>query len=128
MDIVGLISFSVFLILLVAISYAAIVFGVKSKRLAAENAQLKIDKIVLIDRLEKSIQASESQSLEQTDGFVRFLSESRDWAFKYIEDVQKAIDAVKVSVSFGKASEESLTELFNFLPEQQGENNEQGND
>jgi hypothetical protein len=128
MDIVGLISFSVFLILLVAISYAAITFGVKTKRLAAENAQLKIDKIVLIDSLEKAIQAKESQSVEQTDGFVKFLSESRDWAFKYIEDVQQAIGAVKVSASFGKVSEESLVELFNFLPEQQGENNEQGND
>lgn len=122
MNIIGLISFSVFLILLVGLSYATIVFGVKVKRLTAENAQLKIDKIVLIDKLQEFIDAKESESIEKTDGFVKFLSESRDWAFKYIEDVQKAIDAVKLSVSFGKASEESLTELFNFLPEQQGEN------
>jgi hypothetical protein len=128
MDIIGLISFSVFLILLLVLSYATIAFGVKSKRLTAENAQLKIDKIVLIDKLQEFINAKESQSIEQTDGFVRFLSESRDWAFKYIEGVQQAIDAVKVSVSFGKVSEESLEKLFSFLPEQQGENNEQGND
>jgi hypothetical protein len=27
-------------------------------------------------------------SIENTEGFLRFMSESRDWAFKYIEDVQ----------------------------------------
>ncbi len=128
MDIIGLVAFSVFLILLVAISYAAIVFGVKSKKLASENAQLKIDKIVLIDKLTELVNEKESKSIEQTDGFVKFLSESRDWAFKYIEDVQQAIGAVKVSASYGKVSEESLEKLLSFLPEQQGENNEQGND
>ena len=27
-------------------------------------------------------------SIENTEGFLRFVSESRDWAFQYIEDVQ----------------------------------------
>ncbi len=117
LDIVGLISFVVFLVLLAVVSYTAIAFGLKNKKLAAEVVQLKLDKLSLISRLEKEMDAKESVSLEQTDGFVKFLSESRDWAFKYIEDVQQAIDAVKVSASFGKVSEESLTELFNFLPE-----------
>jgi hypothetical protein len=117
LDIVGLISFVVFLVLLAVVSYTAIAFGVKNKKLASEVVQLKLDKLSLISRLEKEMDAKESVSLEQTDGFVKFLSESRDWAFKYIEDVQQAIDAVKVSASFGQVSEESLTELFNFLPE-----------
>ncbi len=128
MDILGLISFSVFLVLLVIMSYAVIVFGIKARKLSAQIAQLNVDKILLLDRLEKALDAKESQSIEKTDGFIKFLSESRDWAFTYIEDVQKAIDAVKVSVSYGKASEESLEKLFSFLPEQQGEKNEQGND
>jgi hypothetical protein len=117
LDTVGLISFVVFLVLLAVVSYTAIAFGVKNKKLASEVVQLKLDKLSLISRLEKEMDAKESVSLEQTDGFVKFLSESRDWAFKYIEDVQQAIDAVKVSASFGQVSEESLTELFNFLPE-----------
>lgn len=128
MDIIGLVSFSVFLVLLVAISYAAISFGVKSKRLSAENAQLKIDKIILIDRLEQTINAKESQSIEQTDGFVKFLSESRNWAFDYIEKAQVSILKLKTSIESGYATEEELAELFSLLPEQQGENNEQGND
>lgn len=128
MDIIGLISFIIFLIIFCVVAYTAMSFGLKNRALSKEVIQLKLDKIALIEKLEKEFNKSESTSLENTDGFVRFLSESRDWAFKYIEDVQQSIDAVKVSASFGKISEESLEKLFSFLPEQQGENNEQGND
>jgi len=33
----------------------------------------------------------ERRKLENSDGFVRFLSESREWAFDYIERVQESI-------------------------------------
>jgi hypothetical protein len=121
MDIIGLISFIVFLIILCAVAYTAMTFGLKNRKLSKEVLQLKLDKLALLNSLEKEIEKNQSHSLENTDGFVKFLSESRDWAFKYIEDVQQAIDAVKVSVSYGKVSEESLERLFAFLPEQQGE-------
>ncbi len=125
MDIIGLISFSVFLVILVALSYTAIAFGLKNRKLVVEIVQLNIDKAILISKLDKALNAKDAQSLEKTDGFVKFLSESRDWAFQYIEKVQQAIDAVKVSASYGQVSEESLLELFNLLPEnKQGETNE----
>ena len=38
--------------------------------------------------LEKQI---EQLNLKESDGFVKFLSTSRDWAFEYIEEVQKAL-------------------------------------
>lgn len=53
--------------------------------------QADIDRLLLARRLEQELNTKESTKLEQTEGFVRFLSESRDWAFKYIEDVQAAI-------------------------------------
>lgn len=122
-DIVGLIAFAVSLLLLVVLSYTAIVFGMKSRKLASELVQLNMDKIVLLSKLEKEIEARESKSVEQTDGFVKFLSESRDWAFKYIEDVQKSIQALKTSVQSGYDTEEELKQLFDFLPENNKENN-----
>lgn len=30
-------------------------------------------------------------AIENSEGFLRFVSESRDWAFKYIEDVQESL-------------------------------------
>lgn len=29
--------------------------------------------------------------IEKTEGFIKFLSDSREWAFDYIEDVQKSL-------------------------------------
>lgn len=117
MNIIELISFIVFLVILVAVSYAAIAFGVKSRKQVAEIVQLKIDKTALLEHLEKAINQNESKSLEQTDGFVKFLSESRDWAFKYIEDVQNTIVEVKNNWGNGNQMEESIEKLFTFLPE-----------
>ena len=53
--------------------------------------QADIDRLLLARRLEQELNTRDSTKLEQTEGFVKFISESRDWAFKYIEDVQQAI-------------------------------------
>jgi hypothetical protein len=53
--------------------------------------QLDIDLILLSRRLEQELLKEQTKSIEKTDGFLNFISESREWAFKYIEDVQKAI-------------------------------------
>jgi hypothetical protein len=58
--------------------------------------QADVDRLLLARRLEQELNTKDSTKLEQTEGFVKFISESRDWAFKYIEDVQEAI--VKLGV------------------------------
>ena len=58
--------------------------------------QAYLDKILLAEKLDQELSTKDSTKIEQTEGFVKFLSESRDWAFKYIEDVQNAI--VELSV------------------------------
>jgi len=49
------------------------------------------DNFLLKKEIEKLYQEAENKKLEQTDGFLKFVSESRDWAFGYIEEVQKAL-------------------------------------
>ena len=41
-----------------------------------------------LEELQKQLSTKE---LSETDGFVKFISQSRDWAFEYIEEVQKAL-------------------------------------
>lgn len=41
--------------------------------------------------LEKKI-SQESEKIEQSDGFLKFVSDSRDWAYAYIESVQEEIN------------------------------------
>ena len=41
-----------------------------------------------IEELQKELSTKE---LSETDGFVKFISQSRDWAFQYIEEVQTSL-------------------------------------
>jgi hypothetical protein len=49
------------------------------------------DNFLLQKEVERLHQEIENNKLEQTDGFLKFVSESRDWAFQYIEEVQKSL-------------------------------------
>ena len=49
------------------------------------------DKMLLQKKVEQLYQDIENAKLEQTDGFLKFVSDSRDWAFQYIEEVQEAL-------------------------------------
>ena len=39
--------------------------------------------------------SNEVKPIENTEGFMKFISESREWAFDYIDDVQVAIQEFK---------------------------------
>lgn len=49
------------------------------------------DKALLQKKVEQLYQDIENVKLQQTDGFLKFVSDSRDWAFQYIEEVQAAL-------------------------------------
>lgn len=92
--------------------------------------QADIDRLLLARRLEQELSTKESTKLEQTEGFVKFLSESRDWAFKYIEEVQAAIvelgvyeKNIVVDKTVTKAVE-AYSNLKKFLPNEGTTNKE----
>jgi effector-binding domain-containing protein len=49
------------------------------------------DNFLLSKKVEELVQEIENKKLEDTDGFLKFVSDSRDWAFNYIEEVQMAL-------------------------------------
>lgn len=65
------------------------------RRKAQEAITAKLQLLIRINILEtefsKTIQEVENMKLEKSDDFIKFLSDSRDWAFTYIEDVQAKI-------------------------------------
>ena len=85
-----LLIFFILLSVSFAISYLAILN--KLKRLSLTSAQLFLENFKLNQDAE-SIKAN--QELTDNDihreNFIKFLSDSRDWAFTYIEDVQKGL-------------------------------------
>ena len=90
----NLINISIFLAMLAIIFYF-IYLSIKYKLQRNKvliianniNNELNIKNNALME-LQKEI---EQITLKESDGFVKFLSQSRDWAFQYIEEVQTAL-------------------------------------
>jgi hypothetical protein len=64
--------------------------------LAHKNTIVKLIETTLLaeaykEKLGEEINKRDAKSLEQTEGFLKFISDSRDWAFEYIEEVQQAL-------------------------------------
>jgi hypothetical protein len=64
----------------------------RTRKLSAQVVQLALDKNVISEQLKKVLDdKKDSESIEQSEGFLRFISQSREWAFDYIEQVQAAL-------------------------------------
>ena len=59
-----------------------------SNKLTKNLIQLIIDNDIMLNKMQER---STEKDIEQTEGFVKFLSESREWAFEYIETVQNGL-------------------------------------
>jgi hypothetical protein len=73
-----------------AIAYASVLN--KLSKITQEFAKLYISHQSLQEFVEKNNIEFKNDSDIHKENFIKFLSDSRDWAFKYIEDVQKGLD------------------------------------
>jgi len=97
---ISFISFIVFIFAFFAVSINIV-------RMRSKNIKLKLQIIDLIQRnevLKASLDSRESKDVEKTEGFLNFVTQSRDWAFEYIEEVQNElktfIDEVKPEIDY----------------------------
>lgn len=86
------------------------------KKLLTTVVQVYADKMILQDEVRKL--RSEKELNDKNTEFVRFLSESRESAFSYIEDVQLAIKNLREAM--GGEDQHKITAAYNtilsFLP------------
>jgi uncharacterized membrane-anchored protein YhcB (DUF1043 family) len=121
---------SIIIYIVITIVFGLLLLGIvstkiKNRDLFAKAVQAELDKIIVYARLEEFLANKDAESVEKTDGFLRFVSESREWAFSYIEEVQAAIkafdDKVGPIVNHYKESKKSLyrkqSELLSELSE-----------
>ena len=91
-----------FVLLLGTISLLTVVVFIEKKKKAAALAafiQSEKKKKIIAAVLQDLLEEKDSNSIEQTDGFLKFVSESRDWAFSYIESVQEALSVFDKKIS-----------------------------
>ena len=104
LDVVAFIALSILCLIFAAsaLSQRKAKLALLEKYLASE-----IEKSIFSTKLSEITLQSETKKIEESEGFLKFISESRDWAFKYIEDVQDTIGGFDLSVS------ESIEYLYN---------------
>lgn len=65
--------------------------ALQKKKLQAGMQQLVVDKALLAEKVATLAAEKDANSLREDDGFIKFLSSSRDWAFQYIETAQASV-------------------------------------
>lgn len=86
-----IIAYVIFSLIIGGLAIDSVRMRVRRKKIIANIAKLTFDNTILAGQLEKALSAQEEKSIEQTEGFLKFVSDSRDWAFQYIEQVQEEI-------------------------------------
>lgn len=118
-SIISLVCFILYTVLFALMVFLYVRAFFKNKRLTNELRNLDVEKYALLLRLQEFTEQKDSSQVESTEGFLRFISESRDWAFEYIEDVQQALMAYDVALSTDDAKiiNDAYKKLINLLPE-----------
>jgi hypothetical protein len=117
-DLLVFIAYAVSLAILVVLN---IRLSSKRTRLATSLLQLTLEKQALLNALEKSMSEKEHSDIEKTEGFLKFVSDSRDWAFDYIEQVQGSLEKftndvdadIKYILKYGQLIEHPLQNSIN---------------
>lgn len=108
-----IIIYSVSIILFIVFVTTTIVTYIKNKKLQAIAIKAAFEKFTLAKKLETVMAENEVNKLEKDEGFIRFLSQSRESAFNYIEEVQEAIS------NYAKdKNEDNYNKLISFLPKE----------
>lgn len=85
-ELISIIVLSVSVIVLVAML-------IRQRLISRAIAERLIQAFIDNEEIAEKIEAKHlDKDIEHTEGFVRFLSESRDWAFEYIETVQNGLN------------------------------------
>ena len=77
---------------------------IKLRRITAALLQSEINRDVIEKRLLELLANTDSSNVEQTEGFLKFVSESRDAAFKYIEVVQESLKPLEEAIGLLSSS------------------------
>ena len=77
---------------------------IKLRRISGALLQSEINREAVEKRLLELLANTDSSNVEQTEGFLKFVSESRDAAFKYIEVVQESLKPLEEAIGLLSSS------------------------
>ena len=77
--------------LIAALSALATYLLLKNRKMSKQIEISNLNIASLYMRLSDLSNQKDDKDIQNTEGFIKFLSDSRQWAFDYIEDVQKSL-------------------------------------
>jgi hypothetical protein len=129
MNVLDLIAFIIFAVVSLTLLTLLIVVSNGYNKLKKQSIQQSIDKTILFNKLQEVVDEIALSETTKGDGFIKFLSESRDWAFEYIEEVQVALEEYAIvadsmpvnrDISVEKAEQhwKAYEKLVSYLPKE----------
>lgn len=90
-SIINFLLFMVVIIVFASLVSYSMLLRIRLHKVARQLGQEMIDKVALDNKVKQFMSEQSLKHLHESDGFIKFLTESRDSAFRYIEDVQSEI-------------------------------------
>lgn len=118
------IAFAIAITVVCVLFAYSVVLKIKNRAIATQLFQALLDKSVIEDQLVQILSDKTIRDIEKSDGFLKFISESRDAAFQYIESVQSALIGYGNAIATNDQSEidKARALLFSFLPKSEDTN------
>ena len=124
-SVIEFLTFGLALLVFVGLIISNLALRIENKKIRGQLGQEAIDRVIVMEEMRKLMSEIDSKNSNQNDGFLKFVSDSREAAFKYIEEVQSAIEefdtkigpAVKYYKETGKVLDRKPSELIRDLSE-----------
>jgi hypothetical protein len=137
---IDLIAFSIVIILFFMLIVKYVRVSIKLSQTTIELIKAHIDKTLISEKLAELADQPRGPSDPSAEAFLKFVSDSRDWAYQYIDEVQQSLDkfisdvepeilyfdtygdlmAAEPNYNSMKKISASVKELKNLLPEDYG--------
>lgn len=124
MEITEVLIFSVLIFLIVVLAYVALFLKLRLSKVLSVVVQLEVDKRILQKENFALAKIAEESSMPDKEGFIAFLSQSRDSAFTFIESFQKSVMKLKAAIIAKDDQKilEAYKEIMEYVPDEK-ENN-----
>ena len=117
---------AVALVVIGLLTASNLILRIKNKTLIVKSSQADLDRLSVYVKSQELLSKAAEENRGQ-DGFVKFMATSRDWAFEYIEAVQKDLYELKdvfgatkgtaKTVAQANALSEAVRKVLEHLPE-----------
>jgi alpha-L-fucosidase len=86
------IAFTLFIILFFMLVFKNVQLKIKLSSATVELLKAYIDKTILSEKLSEISIENDKKSDPSSEAFLKFISDSRDWAYQYIDEVQEGLN------------------------------------